>query len=344
MINKFVLFLLAVLFASTSVFYTDNEASAQDIPELHMIVLQGDVFISGSKNTDIDGLLLNAKIDNNIVGSIEISKGTASSRYVSLEIGPNESLEGKDIEFWIGNQMAIESIPFGPTTPSGTYCAGCSWVLPLSKTLDLNFSAFPVATPTPVPASAAPAFLTGNLIFGSVLSAPAELSIIEAYIGNELVGTGTVSGPDFSITIDPGTVDYIGMDVTFVISGSNSKTTYKFLDDDFQTSFKLFFPEYIPPAPTATPVPLNTPVPTPTMVPEPTRTPTPLPEPTPTYTATPTPTPIIFTSSNEDSIISAEASDGGCNSRGGGPASLGLLMLSMAPLYLINRNRKRKIK
>jgi hypothetical protein len=255
-----------------------------------MIVLQGDIFISGSKNTDIDGLMLSAKIDNTIVASVEISKGTTSSRYVSFEIGPDESLEGKDIEFWIGNQMAIQSIPFGPTTPSGTYCAGCSWVLPLSKTLDLNFSAFPVATPTPIPASASPAFLTGNCLIGSILSAPPELSVIDAYIGDELVGTGTVSGPDFSITIDPGTVEYIGKQVTFVIAGTNSKTSYAFVEDDFQTSFKLFFPEYIPPAPTPTPVPLNTPVPTPTAVPEPTRTPTPLPEPTATYTATPTPT------------------------------------------------------
>jgi len=344
MINKIILFLFAIVIVSSSVFYTEKETVAQDIPELHMIVLQGDIFISGTKNSDVDGLMLNAKIDNNIVGSVEISKGTASSRYVSLEVGPNENLEGKMIEFWIGNQMAVETIPFGPTTPSGTYCKGCSWVLPLSKTLNLNFSSFPVATPTPVPATASPAFLTGNLIFGSVLSAPAELNLIEAYIGEELVGTGSVNGPDFSITIDPGTVDYIGKEVMFVIAGTNSKTTYTFVEDDFQTSFKLFFPQYIPPAPTATPIPLSTAVPTATPVPEPTRTPTPQPEPTATYTPTPTPTPIVFTSSNENVMISEESSDGGCNSRGGGPASLGLLMLSMAPLYLINRSRKRKIK
>ena len=343
-LSKLFIFVLFAIFVSIGSFNFDNKVEAQDIPELHMLVLQGDIFVSGTQSPQLDGLILNAKISDKIVASIEIAKDTTSSRFVALEIGPNESLEGKDVEFWIGNQKAVETVPFGPTTPSGTYCQGCSWVLPLSKTVNLNFSSFPVATPTPVPASAAPAFLTGNLIFGSVLSAPPELKVIEAYIGDELVGTGTVNGPDFSITIDPGTVSYIGKEVIFVIADTNSKSTYTFVDDDFQTDFKLFFPQYIPPPPTATPVPLATAVPTATSVPEPTRTPTPQPEPTPTYTPTPTPTPIVFTSSNENVMISEESTDGGCNSRGGGPASLGLLILSMSPLYLINRSRKRKIK
>jgi hypothetical protein len=343
MFNKLLLFTLTVLFISASVFITNKDSYAQDIPELHMLVLQGDIFVSGSQNSDLDGLMLTAKIDGTIVGSTEISNLTATSRYVALEIGPNAELEGKDIQFSIGNQVAVESLPFGPTTPSGTYCKGCSWVLPLSKTLDLNFNAFPVATPTPVPAFAPPAFLTGNVIFGSILSAPAELTEIEAYINSELIGKGTVNGPDFSITIDPGTVEYTGKEVIFKIAGTASKTTYIFNPDDFKTDFKLFFPEYIPPTPIPAPVAVAA-IPTATAVPEPTRTPTPIPEPTATYTPTPTPTPIVFTSSNENVMISEESTDGGCNSRGGGPASLGLLMLSMAPLYLINRSRKRKIK
>tara|TARA_Y100001970_G_scaffold266127_1_gene354435 strand:+ start:83 stop:1126 length:1044 start_codon:yes stop_codon:yes gene_type:complete len=337
--------ILSLFFISlVSTTYTDD-IEAQDIPELHMLVLQGDIFISGSPNSEVDGLILNAKIGNTIVGSVPVADQTTTSRYVSLEIGPYESLEGQIINFTIGNQIAAESIPFGPTTPSGTYCKGCSWVLPLSIKLDLNFSAFPQATPTPVPASAAPAFLTGNVIFGSVLSAPAELNVIEAYIGDELVGTGTVNGPDFSITIDPGTVEYVGKEVTFVIAGTNSKTTYTFVEDDFQVNSKLFFPQYIPPTPTATPIPLATavPVPTATPVPEPTRTPTPIPEPTPTYTPTATPTPIIISSNTaQNDLIISESSDGGCNSRGGGPASVGLIILSLAPVYLLNRKRKFK--
>lgn len=134
MINKFILFVLTVLLFSGSVFYSENEASAQDIPELHMIVAQGDIAISGTANSDIDGLLLYAKIGNNILGSVEISKNTTSSRYVSLEIGPNDSLEGEIVEFWIGNQKALETIPFGPTTPSGTYWQSTSSSQSLSPT------------------------------------------------------------------------------------------------------------------------------------------------------------------------------------------------------------------
>tara|TARA_B100001029_G_scaffold175047_1_gene175947 strand:- start:548 stop:1579 length:1032 start_codon:yes stop_codon:yes gene_type:complete len=332
--------ILSLFFISlVSTNYT-ADIEAQDIPELHMLIVQGDILISGSPNSETDGLVLNAKIGNIIVGSVAISDQTTTSRYVSLEIGPYESLEGQMIDFYIGNQTAAESIPFGPTTPSGTYCKGCSWVLPLSVKLDLNFSTLPQATPTPVPASASPAFLTGNVIFGSVLSAPPELSVIEAYIGDELVGTGTVNGPDFSITIDPGTVEYVGKEVTFKIADVFSKSTYTFLEDDFNTDFKLFFPDYVAPTPTPTALP----VPLPTSTPEPTRTPTPVPQPTATYTATPTPTPIVLTTSsdNSDSQIILEDSDtGGCNSRGGGAASLSLIVLSAAPLYLLNRRRRK---
>ena len=134
MFNKLLLFTLTVLFISASVFITNKDSFAQDIPELHMLVLQGDIFVSGSQNSDLDGLMLTAKIGGTIVGSTKISNQTSTSRYVALEIGPDAELEGKDIQFSIGNQVAVESIPFGPTTPSGTFCRGCSWVLPLSKT------------------------------------------------------------------------------------------------------------------------------------------------------------------------------------------------------------------
>ena len=210
---------------SINTFTIDHTVEAQDIPELHMLVLQGDITVSGISDSNIDGLILTAKINGNTVGSVEIAKSTASSRYIGLEIGPNETLEGQSIDLWIGDQKANETLPFGPTTPSGTYCKGCSWVLPISKTVNLSFNQFPQATPTPVPASAAPAFLTGNVIFGSVLSAPAELTKMEAYIDGELVGNGSVMGPTFSITIDPGNVNYIGKTVIFTIAGTQSKTT-----------------------------------------------------------------------------------------------------------------------
>jgi hypothetical protein len=343
-INKLFVFVVTALLLSINTFNIDQSVKAQDIPELHMLVLQGDITVSGISDSNIDGLILTAKINGTDVGSVEIAKSTASSRYIGLEIGPNENLEGQNIDLWIGNQKANETLPFGPTTPSGTYCKGCSWVLPISKTLNLSFNQFPLATPTPVPASAAPAFLTGNVIFGSVLSAPAELTKMEAYIDGELVGNGSVMGPTFSITIDPGNVNYIGKTVIFTIAGTQSKTTYNFEADDFITDFKLFFPEYIPPTPTPAPAPTATQVPEATSTPEPTRTPTPVPQPTATYTATPTPTPIVLSTSSvssESQIILEDSDTGGCNSRGGGAASLSLIVLSAAPLYLLNRRRRK---
>ena len=175
------------------------------------------------------------------------------------------------------------------------------------------------------------------MIFGSILSAPEGVNVIEAYIEDELIGTGTVNGPDFSITLDPGNGTYLGKSVMFQISGYESKTKYTFVAEDFQTDFKLFFPQYIPP----TPVPAATAVPTAIPTPEPTRTSTPVPEPTPTYTPTATPTPIVVSTSSDLILDNSDGSDGGCNSRGGGPASVGLLLLSLAPVYIISRRRKK---
>ncbi len=331
-----ILYLSILIFvASLLPSVNNNQIYAQDIPELHMIIFQGDIqMISSSDNaSELDGLLLEAKIDGNTVASVEIGS-KLSTRYSGLEVGPNKDLEGKTVTFWVGNQQSLDTAIFGPTTATGDYCKGCTWSLPISKSLNLRFNSVPLPTPTPEPESVEPSFLTGTVIFGSVLSAPDGITTIQAYIGDKLVGNGTMSGSNFSITIDPGTELYVGKTVKFFAADAESKTLYAFIPDDFQTEFKLFFPEFVP---TPTPMPEPT-APAPTSTPEPTRTPTPMPEPTATYTPTATPTPIVMTTSS-DLII--EEDTGGCNSRGGGAASLSLIILSAAPLYLLNR-RKRK--
>ena len=65
-----------------------------------------------------------------------------------------------------------------------------------------------------------------------------------------------------------------------------------------------------------------------------------MPEPTPTYTPTPTPTPITVSTSSD--LVIEDSSDGGCNSRGGGPASVSLILLSLVPAYVLNRKRRIK--
>tara|TARA_Y100000817_G_scaffold235769_1_gene188001 strand:- start:203 stop:1249 length:1047 start_codon:yes stop_codon:yes gene_type:complete len=341
------IYIVGLLILGVSLFNIEPPSTleAQDIPELHMLIFQGDVFLpaSTSKTSSLDGFQLDAKINGDIVASVNIGDNL-TGRYSGLEIGPNLDLEGENITFWVGDQQAVQVAIFGPLTPSGSYCKGCTWSLPISRVLNLNFSSFPQPTPTPAPASVLPTFLTGSIIFGSVLSAPDGVNTMQAYIGDELVGIGEVSGATFSITIDPGTEVYVGKKVTFVIEGYESKTDYIFQEDEFKTDIKLFFPQYIPPTSTPTPMPAATAIPEATSTPEPTRTPTPVPQPTATYTATPTPTPIVLSTSSgsSDSQIILEDSDtGGCNSRGGGAASLSLIVLSAAPLYLLNR-RKRK--
>ena len=321
---------------------TNDKLYAQDIPELRMIVYQGDIMMTGSfaRTSSMDGLLLHAKVDDTIVGSVRIGENL-SGRFSGLEVGPNIDLEGSTLTFWIGNQKSLETDILGPLTASGQYCRGCTWSLPLSRSINLHFDKVPEPTPTPAPASVEPSFLTGTLIFGSVLSSPEGVSTIDAYIGEELIGTGSVNGSDFSITLDPGNESYLSKTVTFVIAGYESKTKYTFVAEDFKTDFKLFFPQYIPPTPTATPTPLATAVPTAIPTPEPTRTATPVPEPTPTYTPTATPTPIVVSTSSDLIMDNSDGSDGGCNSRGGGPASVGLLVLSLAPAYIISRKRKK---
>lgn len=335
MIKFFKIFLILLVSISFFQINKDDLINAQDIPELHMVVFQGDVMLTGSfaKTSSLDGFLLEAKVDGKTLGSTTIGKDL-TGRFSGLELGPDLNSEGKIISFWIGNQKAIETDIFGPLTTSGEYCRGCTWSLPLSRSINLHFESVPLPTPTPAPASVEPSFLTGTLIFGSILSAPEGVNVIEAYIEDELIGTGTVNGPDFSITLDPGNETYLGKTVMFEIAGYESKTKYTFVAEDFQTDFKLFFPQYIPP----TPVPAATAVPTAIPTPEPTRTSTPVPEPTPTYTPTATPTPIVVSTSSD---LILDNSDGGCNSRGGGPASVGLLLLSLAPVYIISRRRKK---
>ena len=111
-------FLLTVSFDRNS-----DTVQAQDIPELHMLVLQGDLFLTPTtqKTSRFDGLLLEAKIDGEILGSTIIGKNL-TGRYSGLEVGPNIDLEGKQISFYIGGEVALEKEIFGPVTVQGSYC------------------------------------------------------------------------------------------------------------------------------------------------------------------------------------------------------------------------------
>ena len=81
-----------------------------------MIIMQGDIAVIGvGKTSELDGLLLEAKVDGETIGSIPIGQNL-SARYSGLELGPNKAAEGGIVEFWIGNQKALETAIFGKLT------------------------------------------------------------------------------------------------------------------------------------------------------------------------------------------------------------------------------------
>ena len=88
--NKFkhikLFLLIASIFLSLMLVNTDSSSSveAQEIPELHMVVLQGDIFVNNLKAPSLDGLLLEAKINNKVVATMNVGELT-SSRYSGFE-------------------------------------------------------------------------------------------------------------------------------------------------------------------------------------------------------------------------------------------------------------------
>ena len=102
-IKKFsVLFLLTLFIFAGLVENSieDNTLLAQDIPELHMLVLQGNVYLNGSVATSLDGYTIDAKIGQTQIGSVKIGS-SLSGRYSGFEIGPNVSLEGETVKFFM---------------------------------------------------------------------------------------------------------------------------------------------------------------------------------------------------------------------------------------------------
>ena len=99
--------------------------------------------------SELDGLLLEAKVNGSIIGTVTIGQ-TLSGRYSGLELGPNSSAEGGTNRILDRKSKVFgTTMIFGKLTVSGTYCKGCTWSLPESRVLNLNFNTVPQATPTP---------------------------------------------------------------------------------------------------------------------------------------------------------------------------------------------------
>jgi len=351
-----------------------EQASAQgDIPSISAITLHGNVTISG--DADPNGMIITAKIDDWVSNPVVVGEQTDNT-YVGLFIHAPSNLIGKDVTFWLEEQVeADEKTPYVFLDQFGN--GVLDWGLPQLRQQNLRFPFTPIPTPTPTeippsptatPVILAPTFYEGRVRTGSV--PPPEGTLIHAVIDDFVTPFASVFNGEYFLTVDPMMENYDGRPVQFFIGDLKALQVDVFEDGVRKQNFLLVFPPLptptptpvpptltptpVPPTLTPTPVPPTlTPIPTPTLTPtptpEPTRTPTPTPTPTVVPTATPTPTPIadvpatVAAQATATAIAEEEEAGGGvCNAQEGGPASIGSLALFLTPLALLAWRRFEK--
>jgi hypothetical protein len=328
-----------------------DRASAQgEIPKIAAITLHGDILISGG--ADANGMTLTAKIDDWVSNPVTVGE-QSDNGYVGLFIHAPVQLIGKDVTFWLDDQVqADEKTPYSFLDQDGNEIL--DWGLPQLREQNLRFPFAPLATatPTPVPPTPtatpvilAPTFYEGRVRAGS--TPPPDGTLIYAVIDDYVTQFASVFDGEYFLTVDPLMEIYAGRPIEFYIGETKALQSDIFEDGLRKQQFLLVFP----PLPTPTPVPTETPTPTPTLTPtptpEPTRTPTPTPTPTVVPSATPTPTPIADVTATAEAQASAiavaeEAAGGSCSAREGGPAGLGNIALLLAPLALVAWRRLEK--
>lgn len=328
-----------------------DRASAQgEIPKIAAITLHGDILISGG--ADANGMTLTAKIDDWVSNPVTVGE-QSDNGYVGLFIHAPVQLIGKDVTFWLDDQVqADEKTPYSFLDQDGNEIL--DWGLPQLREQNLRFPFAPLATatPTPVPPTPtatpvilAPTFYEGRVRAGS--TPPPDGTLIYAVIDDYVTQFASVFDGEYFLTVDPLMEIYAGRPIEFYIGETKALQSDIFEDGLRKQQFLLVFP----PLPTPTPVPTETPTPTPTLTPtptpEPTRTPTPTPTPTVVPSATPTPTPIADVKATAEAQASAtavaeEAAGGSCSAREGGPAGLGNIALLLAPLALVAWRRLEK--
>jgi hypothetical protein len=215
--------------------------------------------------------------------------------------------------------------------------------LPLSRTKNLTFPNAPVATPTPsatptpTEVIVQPAFYGGRVIAGAVV--PPDGYEIYARIGDYTSMSTEIVDGRFGVVVDPQEERYIGQQIRFYIGAAVAIQIAEFQPGVFNESLNLVFAGTLP-----TPTPTLTPTASATPTPEPSRTPTPTPSPSPTVTPTATPTLTAGDSATATAEASppGEAGGGFCSANAGGPASVGILGLLLAPIGLLAARRLRQ--
>lgn len=316
--------LLAVLFAGV-VGAGSTSTRAQGFPSLGFTLYQGSVTVAGQPAAD--GLEIRARI----VGTSHVSPvvTTENGRYIALQLGPVENVDGSEIEFVLENQIVA-------TTRDTYFIPNCgAEPCPQSRVFNVVFASAPLV-PTAVPSL--PARYSGFISAGGAL--PPDSSSLTVRIGSSYEVTGgSISGDDFSIIVDPQDISLTGTAVEFFLGGIRSTQTVPYQPGEILANIILTFSSLPEPTPVPTPVPEPTATPAPTATPQPTRTPTPVPTntPAPTATATPTPFPPTATPQVETTATPVSGGDEGgglCSANTGGPASVGQIGILLAPLAL----------
>ncbi len=334
--------LVAALIAAVTVggLTLQDRAEAQGLPELRTAIYQGNVTIDGEPAPN--GFELTARIRNSAGDVIYTSAptivgNTVDSRYTALVVGPAPEAEGRVIEFWLDDQVISTNVSVFAPILNGQVCLGCSWTLPLLRTLDLDFPTAPVATPTPSPTPTPtavvllPSLYSGQVLAGS--SIPPDGTPIFAQVGDYTSPFASIEDGRYQVVVNPVGEEYLDAPVVFFIGELRAVQSVPFKGNEFLDSLNLIFPN-LPPPPTPTPEP--------TATPEPTRTPTPVPTPSPTATPTVTPTPIVTTEPTAQATATPDPDDSGggsCSARSGGPASTGILALLALPFGLLLSRR-----
>ena len=262
-----------------------------------------------------------------------------------IDIGPGVP-ERAEFDIYIGGQKANQTVMFDPEPVNGCKINNC-----YNVTLDLTLDVIPRPTPTAVPPTPTPLALvnpslySGEIRIGSTL-VPDNVEVYAILVDyqSEIVKT---SGGRYSITLNPGTINYVGQDFNLIIQGVYSLTTLPFEANVFTSDSNFLFPDF---EVTTLPIPMLLEAPTPTPIPTPMPTPTP-PEPEKIIIVV-TPTP----SNEKPQSLVAESTGpreseplaeplaeqgGGCSSSGGGNSSISIFSLLLALLLTVLSYRKR---
>jgi len=306
---------------------------------------QGTVTVAGQKLENIDTGISNLKIEfisqaqNIKIKGVDtpVPEGTFKFSTIfgadvpgkyHIDVGPG--VPGKVIfDVYAGGVKGTEPVTFLPTAADGCILSNC-----MNATFDLIVDTIPRPTPTPIPPTPTPlptvnpSLYSGQIAIGSG-SVPDGIEVyakIQDYVSETVV---TENG-GYSITVNPGTINYLNQPIKLVIQGNESITSVGFQENQFMTGVNFLFADFeikaSKPDPTPTPEPLPTPKPETIIV-----------------VATPTPSKIepIAATKVDVQPVAPVAEGGGCND-GGGSSSVSLFPLLVLGLLIILPKRFRR--